>query len=128
MDFKLMLLNGFLKTLARQHPEWATAINLVIANEDKADELVAVVSAAVKEGGSAIEAARKAAPELEQAVRNLAATFPGHAPTAQAAELQVEKHTENALRDIAGVGHMDPEAERRWMDSTTYASSIGLGG
>lgn len=119
MDFKLMLLNGALNAIARAHPEYAGVIRTVIEHEDKADEIVAVIKAAVAEGAPAFEAARAAAPKLEAAVRQLAATMPGYAPTPAAAEQKIHTSTENILRGMAGIGHMDPEAEQRWMDNTT---------
>lgn len=123
MDFKLILLNGLLNTIARVHPEYAGVIKTVIEHEDQADEIVDVIRNAVAEGAPAIEAARAAAPNLEAAVRRLVASMPGHAPTAAAAAQQIEAGTENVLRNLGGIPHMTPEQERDWMGKTT--ASVG---
>jgi len=119
MDFKLMLLNGVLKTIGRAHPEYANVIDTVIKHEDKADEIIDVIKNAAAEGAPAVEAARAAAPNLEKAIRSLVSAFAGHAPTAAAAAEHIDLGTENALRDLAGADHVDMDQQRKWMDDTT---------
>lgn len=127
MTMKNMLLDGALKLIARFHPGIGPVVTFAIDHEDDIDRLMPVITAAVEEGGSAYEAATKAAPKLAGAIRDFIHAVPASAPSHTAAAKAVAVHTENATREVFGLPHLTDDQEKDWMDRATPPDDSRVG-
>lgn len=110
-SFQMSALNFMLDAVAHLNPEYAPAISWVKNHEAQAEKLTPVVEAAIRQGGSAIRAVQREAPDLYKAIVDLV-----DASQAPQDSAQLEKHAENAARTMFGFPRMTPDQERAWMD------------
>lgn len=110
------ILTGVLGIVSMVYPPAAPIIGII---EKAAPYIIAakpLISAAISEGGSAFEAATKAAPQLAQAIKDLAShAFAGGIKFGSTDMGSVE----NIARAVFGFRQMTPEEEKRWMDRMT---------
>lgn len=99
---------------AREHP-------------DLLRKAIPVVRAAEKEGPAVIDAVRKSAPELIEALKELINMGASRRAPIRAAATD-DLAMENALRTMAGVPRVPPDLERAWMDRATPPSDSQFGG
>lgn len=118
-SFERTMVDGALKAIAHLHPNVAPFINLILDHEPELERLAPVLAAAAKEGPGAFAAAEKEAPELAQAIRNLAAAVPGEAATHEDSAATVDRHAENITRHLVGLGPMDEDEEKALLDRAT---------
>lgn len=115
-----------LDVVAHLNPEFAPAIGWVRAHPDEVHKLAPVVEQTIAEGGSALAAAEKAAPDLARAIRDLV-----DASAAPATKAQFDLHAENATRQVFGQPRMTAAQELAWASRATPpsagSSAVGSG-
>ena len=114
MMFNIQILNFALDTVAHLNPEYVPAINWLKSHEDEAAKVIPVIDAAIRQGGSALAAVQRDAPDLYKAIVDLV-----DASQAPQDSTMLHKHAENTTRMMFGFPRMTPEQEQAWMDRTT---------
>jgi ABC-type uncharacterized transport system permease subunit len=119
MDY-VQILTGALGLLALAYPPAAIPVAVLTRALPYLVAAAPVVTALIKEGLPAFQAAQQAAPQLTSAIQSLAVHIPSSSGNP-------EKHLENVTRRMFGLGRMSPEEERRWMDQTTGGGDPNVG-
>lgn len=108
-------------------PGAAPIHEILAAHPDQAAALIPVLQN-LGEAGSAISAARKAAPDLASAIDKLAVTINVRAVPNQVPQpAAVHKTAENIARSLGGLGHMTPDQEKSWMNHTSLSDDSRSG-
>lgn len=112
----ISMLDGVLRAVAMFHPELKDLIEVALKYENQLEALEPVIVAADKEGGSALAAAEKAAPDLALAIHNFVNSIPAQAPNAHAADRMINMKKEAVTRSIFGSVPMSNEEQKSWLD------------
>lgn len=110
------VLSGALGLISLIYPSAGPVVAVVEKAAPYIDAALPVVQAAIKEGPGAFAAVKDAAPELADAIKQLAAHI-SVSPANLGGDADVV--IENVTRALFGFKQMTPEQERAWMDSTT---------
>lgn len=121
-NFQISLLNFALDTVAHFNPEYVPAITWLKAHESDAEKLIPVIDATIREGGAAIDAVKKQAPDLYKAIVDLV-----DASQAPQDTIALQQHAENAARTMFGFQRMTPAEEQAWMARFTPSGDSASG-
>lgn len=122
MSFTETVAHGALQLLSTLYPQTAP---FVAAIEKWGPSVAPVIISALHEGGSALEAAQKAAPELTKSITELVKRV---ATAQSAAAKPLDVHAENMLRTVVGFPHLTHEQEMKWMQDKSPISEDSKSG
>lgn len=113
--------------IASFSPSLRDLLEFVRGHRELMEKSLPVIKAAAKEGPAVIDAVRKNAPELIEALKGLiAASASPRAPVRAA--LASDLPMENALRTLAGVPRLSHGEEKAWIDRASPISEDSRSG
>jgi len=114
----LSIINGLLGLVSIAYPQAAPIVGIITKIEPYLETAVPAIKAAIAEGPSAFEAAKKAAPDLAKEIENLA-----HHVFGNKGELALEKVTHALVGQPMKPGSVE---EKRWFDRASGGPSAGV--